>query len=88
VAVVFPFCAVLIWDGAESAWRSFVQGERLSIGDWPLQWLVRLAVPLGVLLLFAAAIVISARCLVLLASREAEVTGERVPTPFDEERPS
>jgi len=86
VAVVFPFCLVLMWDGGESAWRSFAQGERLAIGDWPLQWLVRLAVPLGALLLLAAAIAISARCLLLLlASRTSGATGERVPTPFDHE---
>jgi len=86
VAVVFPFCLVLMWDGGESAWRSFAQGERLAIGDWPLQWLVRLAVPLGALLLLAAAVAISARCLLLLlASRGPGATGERVPTPFDHE---
>ena len=76
-AVIFPFCAVLMWYGGESAWRSFVQGEQLAIGDWPLQWLVRLAVPLGSLLLLAASIAVSARRLhSLVAPRAAEGSRE------------
>ena len=61
--VVAPFCAVLGWYGGESAWLSFVQGETLAFGGWPLQWAVRLAVPLGALLLLVAAIAITLRCL-------------------------
>jgi len=62
-AVLAPFCAVLLWYGAESAWQSFLQGERLASGDWPLQWLVRLLVPCGALLLLAATVAVSLRCL-------------------------
>jgi TRAP-type mannitol/chloroaromatic compound transport system permease small subunit len=62
-AVLLPFCLVLMWYGGESAWRSFLQGERLPVGDLPLQWLVRLMVPLGALALLAASVAVSARCL-------------------------
>jgi len=62
IAVLAPVCAVLIWYGSDAAWRSFQQAERLTAGDLPLQWLVRLAVPAGALLLLAAALCVCARC--------------------------
>jgi TRAP-type mannitol/chloroaromatic compound transport system permease small subunit len=61
VAVLLPICAVLIWYGSDAAWRSFQQAERLAASDLPLQWLVRLAVPAGALLLLAAALCVCAR---------------------------
>ena len=61
VGVVLPLCAVLIAYGGDAAWRSFLQGERLALGDLPLQWLVRLTLPGGALLLLAAALSVSAR---------------------------
>jgi TRAP-type mannitol/chloroaromatic compound transport system permease small subunit len=63
IGVLMPICGLLIWHGAEATWRSFVQAERLAVSDLPLQWLVRLGVPAGALLLLAAAICICARCL-------------------------
>lgn len=63
VAVLLPICCTLIWYGGEAAWRSFLQAERLAMSDLPLQWLVRLAVPGGALLLLAAALCVSARCI-------------------------
>ena len=66
--VLLPFCAVLVWYGGESAWRSFIQGERLPFGDLPLQWVVRLMVPLGALALAAASFAVSVRCLRALAA--------------------
>lgn len=71
VAVVVPFCCVLIWYGGDSAWRSFLQGERLPAGDLPLQWLVRMAVPLGALLLLAAGAAIALRSLLTLVADRA-----------------
>lgn len=71
VAVVIPFCCVLLWYGADSAWRSLLQGERLAGGELPLQWLVRMAVPLGGLLLLAASIAVTLRCLLTLAADRA-----------------
>jgi TRAP-type mannitol/chloroaromatic compound transport system permease small subunit len=62
IAVLMPVCILLTWHGVDAAWRSFVQGERLALSDLPLQWLVRLAVPAGALLLFASAICVCARC--------------------------
>jgi len=71
VAVLLPLCAILMWYGGEAAWRSFLQGERLAVGDLPLQWLVRLMVPCGALLLLAAAATVSMRCMrTLRAPRE------------------
>jgi len=66
--VLLPFCAVLMWYGGESAWLSFIQGERLSVGDLPLQWVVRLMVPIGALTLAAASFAVSVRSLCVLAS--------------------
>ena len=63
IVVLMPICALLIAYGAESAWLSFQQGERLAVNDLPLQWLVRLAVPAGALLLLAAALCVCARCI-------------------------
>jgi TRAP-type mannitol/chloroaromatic compound transport system permease small subunit len=62
IAVLMPICGVLIWYGGDAAWRSFLQAERLAVSDLPLQWLVRLAVPAGALLLLAAALCVCARC--------------------------
>ena len=73
--VLLPFCALLMWYGGDSAWRSFAQGERLPFGDLPLQWVVRLMVPLGALGLAAASVAVSARCLRTLA---APPSGESV----------
>jgi len=61
IAILLPVCGVLAWYGGDAAWRSFEQGERLAAGDLPLQWLVRLMVPVGALLLAAAAICVAAR---------------------------
>jgi len=63
IAVLMPICGVLIWYGAEAAWLSFQQGERLAVSELPLQWLVRLGVPAGALLLLAAALCVCARCI-------------------------
>ena len=69
VAMLMPICGLLIWYGGEAAWRSFLQSERLAVGDLPLQWLVRLAVPAGALLLLAAGACICARSLGTLLRR-------------------
>jgi len=73
--VVLPFCGLLVWYGGESAWRSFAQGERLAFGDLPLQWVVRLMVPLGALALAAASIAVSVRGLRALAAPPNGETG-------------
>jgi TRAP-type mannitol/chloroaromatic compound transport system permease small subunit len=65
--VLLPFCALLVWYGGESAWQSFIQGERFPVGDLPLQWVVRLMVPIGALILAAASFAVSVRSLCVLA---------------------
>ena len=52
--VLLPLCALVVLDGVDSAWRSFLQGERWAGTGLPLQWAVRLWVPLGFALLMAA----------------------------------
>ena len=52
--VLLPLCALVVVDGVDSAWRSFLQGERWAGTGLPLQWAVRLWVPLGFALLMAA----------------------------------
>ena len=54
--VLAPLCLIVIADGARSALLSWQQGERRSDPELPLQWLVRASVPLGFLLLLAAAL--------------------------------
>lgn len=73
VLVLAPICGILIGYGGDASWRSFLQAERLAMSDLPLQWLVRLAVPGGALLLLAAALCICARSIrTLRSSRGAE----------------
>src|SRR5262245_4154911 len=62
IAALMPICGVLIAYGGEAAWLSFQQGERLAVSELPLQWLVRLGVPAGALMLLAAALCVCARC--------------------------
>jgi TRAP-type mannitol/chloroaromatic compound transport system permease small subunit len=63
VLILIPLCALVIWDGAGSTWLSLEQGERWGDTALPLQWLVRLWVPLGFALLMAAALASAARAL-------------------------
>ena len=74
-AVLAPISAILIGYGGEAAWRSFLQAERLAMSDLPLQWLVRLVVPGGALLLLAAALCICARSIRTLFGRRPEGGG-------------
>ena len=67
--VLLPLCAVIVLDGVDSTWRSFLQGERWADTAWALQWAVRLWVPLGFALLMAAGLASALRALVLLSSR-------------------
>lgn len=51
--VLLPLCVLIIVDGFDSAWRSFELGERWADTGLPLQWAVRIWVPLGFALLMA-----------------------------------
>ena len=59
--VLLPLCALVVVDGVDSAWRSFLQGERWAGTGLPLQWAVRLWVPLGFALLMAAGLAAALR---------------------------
>jgi TRAP-type mannitol/chloroaromatic compound transport system permease small subunit len=67
--VLLPLCALVVVDGADSAWRSFLQGERWAGTDVPLQWAVRLWVPLGFALLMAAGLASALRSMLHFTRR-------------------
>ena len=67
--ILVPLCALVVADGMDSAWRSFLQGERWGDTAWPAQWIVRLSVPLGFALLVAAALAGALRALLALVRR-------------------
>lgn len=67
--VLLPLCALVVADGVDSAWRSFLQGERWAGTDLPLQWAVRLWVPLGFALLMAAGLASALRSMLQLIRR-------------------
>jgi TRAP-type mannitol/chloroaromatic compound transport system permease small subunit len=64
--VLAPLCFVVVVDGAYSTALSFAQGERWGDTAWPLQWLVRLWVPVGFALLAVAALASALRSLAVL----------------------
>lgn len=65
--VLLPLCALVVFDGAESTWRSLLLGEGWAGTAWPLQWAVRIWVPFGFALLFIAGLASALRALVVLA---------------------
>lgn len=69
VFVLLPLCALILIDGVDSTWRSFMQGERWADTDWTLQWAVRLWVPLGFALLIIAALASALRSALQLARK-------------------
>lgn len=69
VLILLPLCAVVVVDGIDSTWRSFLQGERWADTALALQWAVRLWVPLGFALLMAAGIAAALRALLTLSAK-------------------
>lgn len=69
VLILLPLCAVIVIDGIDSTWRSFLQGERWADTAWALQWAVRLWVPLGFALLIAAGLAAALRALLSLSAK-------------------
>lgn len=67
--VLVPLCALVVVDGVDSAWRSFLQGERWAGTGLPLQWALRLWVPLGFALLMAAGLASALRSVLQLIRR-------------------
>lgn len=64
--ILAPLCLLVIADGVDSTWLSLVQGERWGDTALPLQWLVRVWLPLGFALLMAAGIASALRALRVL----------------------
>ncbi len=54
VLVLMPLCIAVIVYGADSAWRSFLQGETSGDSGLAVQWIVRAFAPLGFALLLIA----------------------------------
>jgi TRAP-type mannitol/chloroaromatic compound transport system permease small subunit len=66
LAVLLPLCALVVVSGVDSAWRSFLQGERWADSAWAVQWIVRLCVPIGFALLMSAGLAGALRALLVL----------------------
>jgi TRAP-type mannitol/chloroaromatic compound transport system permease small subunit len=64
--ILLPLCAVVVIDGVDSTWRSFLYGERWADTAWALQWAVRVWVPLGFALLMIAGLASALRALLSL----------------------
>lgn len=62
LALLIPLCLVMIWFGSRMTWLSFLQheGSRAALG-LPGRWIIKSALPLGLLLLLAAACYRAAR---------------------------
>jgi TRAP-type mannitol/chloroaromatic compound transport system permease small subunit len=69
VLILLPLCALIVVDGFDSTWRSFVQGERWADIPWELQWAVRLWVPFGFALLMIAGLASTLRAILSLARK-------------------
>jgi TRAP-type mannitol/chloroaromatic compound transport system permease small subunit len=69
VLILLPLCALIVVDGFDSTWRSFVQGERWADTAWELQWAVRLWVPFGFALLMIAGLASTLRAILSLARK-------------------
>ena len=69
LCILAPLCALIVADGIDSSWRSFLQGERWADTGWAVQWIVRLWIPLGFALLMAAGLAGALRALLALARK-------------------
>ncbi|HXJ54589.1 MAG TPA: TRAP transporter small permease subunit [Burkholderiales bacterium] len=69
VCILVPLCALIVADGIDSSWRSFLQGERWADTGWAVQWIVRLWIPLGFALLMAAGLARALRALLALTRK-------------------
>lgn len=68
LAVLLPFCVLLIVDGGELALRAFETGERSRAAmGLPMRWIIISTVPAGGLLLMLAGLIVAARNIVFLA---------------------
>lgn len=64
---LIPFMALLIWFGADFAWRSFQRGEGSAGGlGVPQRWIIKTAVPLAAVLTIVGALSVAARLIVAL----------------------
>ena len=72
VLVLAPFCSLMIWYGVDIAWRAWQQGEGSpNPGGLPHWWIVKSAVPLGLLVLLLAGAAVAIRKSLLLFAPEA-----------------
>ena len=72
--VLLPFCAIMIWYSADIAWRAFEQGEGSpNPGGTTHWWIIKSAVPVGLLLLLLAGAAVAIRKALILFAPEAMV---------------
>ena len=69
LGILLPLCALIVANGVDSAWRSYLQGERWADTAWAAQWVVRAWVPFGFALLMAAGLAGALRALLVLIHR-------------------
>lgn len=67
--ILMPLCVVVVLDGAQATWLSFVQRERWGDTAWALQWAVRIWIPVGFALLLAAALAAALRSALIVFRR-------------------
>lgn len=85
VFVLAPFCGVMIWYATDIAWRAWQQGEGSpNAGGLPHWWVIKSAVPLGLLFLLIAGAAVAIRKFVQLFGppelRVAAMERERLET--------
>ena len=72
ILILAPFCGIMIWYSADIAWRAFQQGEGSpNPGGLPNWWIIKSAVPLGLLLLLLAGAAVAIRKALVLFAPEA-----------------
>lgn len=76
LGIVIPLSAYLVAYGTELTWLAWVQGERDAATELPLQWVVRVAVPLGFLSLLLSALSVAMRSVLDLARARRAPTGK------------
>jgi TRAP-type mannitol/chloroaromatic compound transport system permease small subunit len=65
--ILAPFYLIMIWYGAQLAWISFQQGEGSpNPGGLPHWWIIKSALPLGMLLVLIAGAAIAIRSVLVL----------------------
>jgi len=67
IAAMLPFCAVVIYFGAQFAWRAYVSGEVATAAlGVPYRWIIKSTLPIGAFVLFLAGLACACRNILFL----------------------